>query len=42
MSAAGLCQLNIRIPQLADGDHPLVATVGGVSTQRNLFLAIRR
>jgi virginiamycin B lyase len=42
LSASGLDQLNVTIPAgLPDGDAGLVASVGGVSTQANLFVTIQ-
>ena len=34
-------QLNVVVPQLPDGDQPIVAIVGGVSSQTGLFLPIK-
>jgi uncharacterized protein (TIGR03437 family) len=34
---AGLAQANIRVPALAAGDHPLIVTVGGVSSNPALI-----
>ncbi len=39
----GLYQINIRVPSSAsDGDVPVVARVGGVSTQANLTVPVKR
>jgi uncharacterized protein (TIGR03437 family) len=37
---AGLDQVNIVVPTLPPGDQALVATVGGVSSQKNLFVFV--
>ena len=37
MSAAGVCQFNVLVPDLPDGDHKLSASIGGIETQDNLF-----
>jgi uncharacterized protein (TIGR03437 family) len=43
LSGAGLYQLNVKIPDtLADGDASVVAEVGGVSTQDNAFITVKR
>jgi adhesin/invasin len=34
---AGLAQANIRVPALAAGDHPLIVTIGGVSSNPALI-----
>jgi uncharacterized protein (TIGR03437 family) len=39
--AAGEYQINVVIPPLADGDQSIVATIGGVSTQSNLSIAVK-
>ena len=38
---AGLYQLNVIVPNLGSGDQPLKATIGGVSTQSNVFLTLQ-
>jgi len=38
---AGLYQLNVVIPPAGSGDLPLLATVGGASTQNNVFLTLQ-
>lgn len=40
--AVGLCQLNVTVPNVPDGDLRLDASVGGVSTGQTLFIAVRR
>ncbi len=41
LSAAGLNQINVRIPSsLADGDHAVIATVSGSSTQSTALLKL--
>jgi len=43
LSATGLYQFNIRVPDSApNGDVPVVATIGGVSTQSNVFISVQR
>jgi uncharacterized protein (TIGR03437 family) len=39
--AAGEYQLNVVIPPLADGDQPIVATIGGASTQNGLLIPVK-
>jgi len=41
MVGAGLCQINLTVPVLADGDHAVLAQVGGVNTQAGVLLKIR-
>jgi uncharacterized protein (TIGR03437 family) len=42
LSGSGLDQLNVTVPaDLPDGDASLVATVHGVSTQANIFVAVQ-
>ncbi len=39
---AGLYQVNIQVPAgLADGDQPLVITVGGVASPANAFVTVQ-
>jgi uncharacterized protein (TIGR03437 family) len=39
--AAGEYQLNVTLPQLANGDQPIIATIGGVSSQTGLAIPIK-
>ena len=39
--AAGEYQINVLIPPLADGDQPIVATIGGVTTQGGLLISVK-
>jgi uncharacterized protein (TIGR03437 family) len=39
--AAGQYQFNVVIPVLPDGDQPIVADIGGVSTQSGLLITIK-
>lgn len=41
LTGAGLYQLNVVVPNVGSGDQPLLATVGGASTQGNIFLTIQ-
>jgi uncharacterized protein (TIGR03437 family) len=42
LSAAGLCQMNVKIPPgLGAGDLSLVATVGGVQTQSGVVISLQ-
>lgn len=38
----GLYQFNLTIPDLADGDHAMVAEIGSVRGSPNVFLTVRR
>ena len=38
----GLYQFNITVPDLADGDHAIVAEAGGARSSTTVFLSIRR
>jgi uncharacterized protein (TIGR03437 family) len=39
---AGLYQVNIQVPAgVADGDQPLVITVGGVASPANAFVTVQ-
>lgn len=42
LSAAGLYQINLVVPNLADGDHDVVAIVAGVRTQPLARLRVQR
>jgi uncharacterized protein (TIGR03437 family) len=43
LSGAGLWQFNVKIPEeLPDGDGAVVAEIGGMRTQDNVFVAIQR
>jgi uncharacterized protein (TIGR03437 family) len=39
---AGLYQFNVIVPELADGNHPVIIQVGGVETQPRVALPVRR
>jgi uncharacterized protein (TIGR03437 family) len=38
----GLYQFNVTVPDLADGDHAIVAEAGGVSSSPTVFLAVQQ
>ena len=38
---AGLHQLNVVVPNSGSGDQLLLATVGGVTTQNNVFITLQ-
>ncbi|MDP2997126.1 MAG: choice-of-anchor V domain-containing protein [Bryobacterales bacterium] len=40
--AAGLYQFNVVVPEVADGDVPVVAEIGGARSQDNAFIAVQR
>ena len=42
LSAAGLCQFNVTIPDLPDGDHSVWAQIGGVATAKIGRIRIQR
>jgi uncharacterized protein (TIGR03437 family) len=39
--AAGEYQINVLVPPLPDGDQPIVATIGGVSSQSGVSITIK-
>jgi uncharacterized protein (TIGR03437 family) len=39
--AAGEYQLNVTVPQLANGDQPILATIGGFSSQTGLAIPVQ-
>jgi uncharacterized protein (TIGR03437 family) len=39
---AGLYQFNVTIPDVADGDHVILAEVGGVTSAPTVFISVRR
>jgi uncharacterized protein (TIGR03437 family) len=42
ITAAGEWQMNVTIPNVASGDEPLQATVGGISTPNNkVFISVQ-
>ncbi len=41
-NAVGLCQFNVTVPDIADGDARLDVTVGGVATGQTLYATIQR
>ena len=41
ISGNGLYQLNVVVPNLGDGDHEVIATVGGISSQNNTFVTVK-
>lgn len=38
---AGVLQLNVRVPELPAGNHPVVVSVGGQASSQNVTLAVR-
>lgn len=38
----GLYQFNVTVPDLADGDHAIIAEAGGARSPANVFLTVRR
>lgn len=41
--AAGLYQFNVTVPDtLSDGDYPLIAEVGGVTSSSNVYITVQR
>jgi uncharacterized protein (TIGR03437 family) len=38
----GLYQVNITVPNLPDGDYPVVASVGGARTGKAMRLRVQR
>jgi len=42
LSAAGLYQFNVSVPDLPDGDHELSARLAGASTQPGIYICVRR
>jgi protocatechuate 3,4-dioxygenase beta subunit len=42
VTAAGLCQFNVVVPDLANGDYPVVAQVNGVRTSSAARLRVQR
>jgi uncharacterized protein (TIGR03437 family) len=41
LSAAGLNQLNIVVPALADGSHEVIAQITGISSQSGIVLPVQ-
>jgi uncharacterized protein (TIGR03437 family) len=41
ITAAGVYQFNVVVPQLANGDQPLLANINGVTSQTGLFIPIQ-
>ena len=41
VTGVGLYQLNVVVPPLPDGDQKVVATIGGLSSQDNSFIAVK-
>jgi uncharacterized protein (TIGR03437 family) len=41
VTGVGLYQLNVVVPHLPDGDQKVVATIGGLSSQDNSFIAVK-
>jgi uncharacterized protein (TIGR03437 family) len=38
----GLYQFNITVPNLSDGDYPIIASLGGASSNRSVLVTIQR
>jgi uncharacterized protein (TIGR03437 family) len=41
MSGPGLCQFNVVVPSLPDGDNKVVAIIGTIQTQDSVFITVR-
>ena len=41
VTGAGLCQFNVVVPALPDGDQKVVATIGGLTSQDNVFITVQ-
>jgi uncharacterized protein (TIGR03437 family) len=41
ITEAGLCQINVVVPNLPDGEQPIVAAVKGASTQSGLKISVK-
>ncbi|HLX45239.1 MAG TPA: IPT/TIG domain-containing protein [Bryobacteraceae bacterium] len=41
LSSTGLYQLNVIVPNLADGDHAVLAMIGGLQTQSGVLLRVK-
>lgn len=41
LSSTGLYQFNLIVPNLADGDHAVMAMIGGLQTQSGVLLGLR-
>jgi uncharacterized protein (TIGR03437 family) len=41
VTGVGLYQINVKVPIVADGDQKVVATIGGISSQDNSFIAVK-
>jgi len=37
-----MCQFNVTVPNIADGDQLVVVEVGGLRSQDNAYLPVRR
>jgi uncharacterized protein (TIGR03437 family) len=42
LSGAGLYQFNVVVPDLPNGDHAVIAEIGGVRSQENAFITVQR
>jgi uncharacterized protein (TIGR03437 family) len=40
--AIGLCQLNVTVPNVPDGDIAITTTIGGAPDGQNLFITVQR
>ena len=40
ITGAGLYQVNVVVPSVADGDQKVVLTVNGLSTPDNIFVSV--
>ncbi|MCU0228167.1 MAG: hypothetical protein MUF01_11055, partial [Bryobacterales bacterium] len=41
LSATGLNQFNVTVPTLPEGDHEIVATLGGITTRTGVFIHVK-
>lgn len=42
LTGSGLCQFNVTVPDLPDGDASIVAEIGGVLSQDGVYITIQR
>ena len=42
LTSSGLYQFNVTVPNVVDGDQPLVVASGGVTTQSGVFISVQK
>jgi uncharacterized protein (TIGR03437 family) len=42
MVAPGFVQFNLTVPDVPDGEYPLIANIGGVPSSSKVYITVKR